>query len=481
MTAPTRVRFKTEADVRREQLKSTFGSLFVLSTVGVVSAIAVVYLGTELHARFEQAAISYPSSTAPQSDIVTNNVASTKPLTGELEQWKGWLQAHRDKKSAYPKNRFKGRGIVMSAGGRMYFTSVYVTIRTLREVNKCTLPIEVFYHGNDELPHSAIEHMTTTYNVKFIDITTLPAAKGINLRGYQMKAFSLYLSSFEEALWLDSDNIPLKDPSFLFDTQLYLDKGALFWPDFCNMISVRRETFGVFGFEEPAAQPQPRTNKTTIWSERCFEGIATELETGQVLLNKKRSWQALRMILYINKHHDFFLKRLFHGDKMTFHWGFVAAGEEYAVVPYPAGSLGIQAQHKQSTTFCGNTMAQRNPDDGSLLFMHRTMAKYKDAGTYTSGGATVGWRQYALQEHREPWMLMYRDELPSAFFLGTTTTDHYECAQPRGSAVRVVEVADEVKNLEKQCLGFLVDLENLVFYPKDRKCTAESMFFCKHP
>jgi hypothetical protein len=31
---------------------------------------------------------------------------------------------------------------------------------------------------------------------------------------------------------LDSDNTPTKDPSFLFDTDIYKTYGALFWPDF---------------------------------------------------------------------------------------------------------------------------------------------------------------------------------------------------------------------------------------------------------
>ena len=39
---------------------------------------------------------------------------------------------------------------------------------------------------------------------------------------YQMKAYSIYLSSFEQVLWLDSDNMPVKDPSFLFDNKLWV-------------------------------------------------------------------------------------------------------------------------------------------------------------------------------------------------------------------------------------------------------------------
>lgn len=50
----------------------------------------------------------------------------------------------------------------------------------------------------------------------------------------QIKAESIILSSFQEVLYLDSDNIPLRDPSYLFDTELYAGEGqprVVLWPD----------------------------------------------------------------------------------------------------------------------------------------------------------------------------------------------------------------------------------------------------------
>lgn len=53
-------------------------------------------------------------------------------------------------------------------------------------------------------------------------------------RRSQIKATAMILSSFEEILYLDSDNIPLRDPAFLFDASLYSGPSqprAVFWPD----------------------------------------------------------------------------------------------------------------------------------------------------------------------------------------------------------------------------------------------------------
>ena len=50
--------------------------------------------------------------------------------------------------------------------------------------------------------------------------------------GWVLKALMLYLTSFAEVLVLDADNLPLADPSFLFESPEYVSSGSLFWPDF---------------------------------------------------------------------------------------------------------------------------------------------------------------------------------------------------------------------------------------------------------
>lgn len=65
----------------------------------------------------------------------------------------------------------------------------------------------------------------------------------------QIKADAIIASSFEEVLYLDSDNIPLRDPTYLFDAELYAgtDKPhAIFWPDITKdhrEFSLRFRTF----------------------------------------------------------------------------------------------------------------------------------------------------------------------------------------------------------------------------------------------
>lgn len=46
-----------------------------------------------------------------------------------------------------------------------------------------------------------------------------------------MKSIVLMLSSFKEVLLLDADQVPVADPTVLFDDPGYKETGALLWPD----------------------------------------------------------------------------------------------------------------------------------------------------------------------------------------------------------------------------------------------------------
>jgi hypothetical protein len=178
----------------------------------------------------------------------------------------------------------------------------------------------------------------------------VPGAQGVETKGYQMKAMAIYLSSFREVLWLDSDNLALEDPAGLFESKLYQKHGAVLWPG----RAVRQVAWGLLPLtfthththspsgtlrhrhlqhglpalgnlrrlwhasatQAPAAAPRyplahagastaPRrwllhwltsTGKRTIWPPQCPSGIPNEVETGQVLLDKQRVWPAIALV-----------------------------------------------------------------------------------------------------------------------------------------------------------------------------------------
>jgi hypothetical protein len=59
----------------------------------------------------------------------------------------------------------------------------------------------------------------------FTDLRTKELPKGLSMKGFQIKVFSILFSQFEEVMYLDLDNIPIVDPAFAFDLKLYKKNG----------------------------------------------------------------------------------------------------------------------------------------------------------------------------------------------------------------------------------------------------------------
>ena len=73
---------------------------------------------------------------------------------------------------------------------------------------------------------------TTFTDVTCRDATLAPYPahhKPAGVRGYALKAFALYATSFTEVILLDADNLPVLDPALLFDTPEYKLHGSMFW------------------------------------------------------------------------------------------------------------------------------------------------------------------------------------------------------------------------------------------------------------
>ena len=285
--------------------------------------------------------------------------------------------------------RYHGRGIVMTAGGLRYFTSAYVNIRVIRHFHKCTLPIEVFYAGADEMPQSAVSFMQMAFaDVTFIDIYSVkgsPAAGSIH--GYALKPYPLLYSSFEEVLFVDSDSFPLEDPTNVFDIPQYVSTGALFWPDICNYYSTRIEAWDLFELARPEWWPDIQTGGTDYWmyNSNCDGRAPPEVESGQIVMDKRRAWHGLLMTTFINLHADYFIGKIMHDDKQTWPFAFQATHTRYHLVEKPHIGFGRAAQQRDGWWYmCHSTYGQRHPETGEVLFMHRSNTKFVHLGAFLS-------------------------------------------------------------------------------------------------
>jgi len=261
---------------------------------------------------------------------------------------------YRDKRIAfissipdYPENQFSGRGIVIPGGGTTYFTCAYVLIRRLRALG-CTLPIELWHLGAYEVDSKMIE-LVKEYGVTVVDAYKLRKYHPIkNLNGWELNPYSLLWSKFEEVLFLDADNIPVKDPTFLFGLEEYKSTGALFWPDYdYQRLKQNNPIWGIMGI--------PYRDEQTF-------------ESGQIVVNKRVSWKPLNLAVHFNSESDFYY-RFILGDKDTFRFGWHCLEQKYSIIPHPVHQLPA----KPLPSLC---MCQHAPD-GSRIFQHRNMDKYR--------------------------------------------------------------------------------------------------------
>lgn len=238
----------------------------------------------------------------------------------------------------YPE-RFSGRGIVVCGGGLKYFPCAWVCIQMLRQTG-CSLPIELWYEGKEEMDRAMIS-LLEPLGVRCVDALEMERLHPRRTSGgWELKAYALLQNSFEEVLLLDADNVPVKDPAFLFDLPEFKRTGSIFWPDY-GSLAPEREIWSICGI--------PYQNEP-------------EFESGQILVNKRLCWRPLNLAFWFNDHSDFFFQYI-HGDKETFHMAWRKLGMPYTMVPTPIKSLdGIMCQHDLN---------------GRRLFQHRNKHKWK--------------------------------------------------------------------------------------------------------
>ncbi len=235
-------------------------------------------------------------------------------------------------------NTYNCRGIVTCAGGPKYHPSAWVLLKMLRKLG-CRLPIQSWYLGEKERDPKWIS-LVEPLGVECVDAFEVRKQHlHPRLSGWESKPYAILHSPFEEVLFLDADNVPVHDPTYLFDDPRYRATGSVFWPDgLCTpQSSPRWEIFGVSYRDE--------------W----------EQESGQILIDKRACWEALNLCNWYNLHSDFYYQHVY-GDKDTFRFAWHRCGQPYLM---PRKGI-MRLRH----TICQHDL------DGRRLFQHRCHVKW---------------------------------------------------------------------------------------------------------
>ncbi len=260
-----------------------------------------------------------------------------------------------------------GRGIVTSLYDKE-FVSGYVQLREMARLG-VTLPIQIWYRPG-ELSDAQIAIIDNLpLNISFHHLLDK------DVHPWATKMFAIYRSDFEEVMWIDTDNVPIRNPEFLFDDPEYKAKGSLFWRDVSGVDRAR--------LWHPEAPVWPVM--------RVPYNDCEEFEAGQFLINKTLCWEALGLALHFNINHSIYYDILHFGDKDTFRFAFqhldfkkhraiqqVNYLQNPNPVPFgmmPFGPFHIGAPNPWHKWGGGSVMQQRDRY-GKPLFNHRSVSKY---------------------------------------------------------------------------------------------------------
>ena len=126
-----------------------------------------------------------------------------------------------------------GAGIIFVGGGKFSWLA-YLGIEQLRQLG-CELPVEVFIGSEEDYEVDFCENILPELNARcsYLNYETgnIVEKLGVKINGYQYKNLAFLISKFEQILFLDADNAPLKDPTPLFHSEVMEKYGMVLWPD----------------------------------------------------------------------------------------------------------------------------------------------------------------------------------------------------------------------------------------------------------
>jgi alpha 1,2-mannosyltransferase len=332
-----------------------------------------------------------------------------------IRELKSHWKEHARNIEPYPQN-FEGRGIVMCAGGLSYYTCCWVAIKAIRRLG-CNLPIQVWYLGNELSDEVKIELEKLDVECQnFFNHGTT------SLSGWMLKPLSIVKSSFKEILFIDADNVCVKNPEELFLTKEYLEYGAIFWPDYWQT-SIENPIWDIIGSKD-------------------FD--TKEQESGQILINKEKCWKELNLCLYFNDMSEIYYKLLF-GDKDTFKFAWLALKKPFHMIKTEVGTCGYIDSHNN---FLGTTMVQHNTK-GEFCFLHRNLLKWD----ITQPGERV-WKKIKR---------FLPDAAVKEYHFSHSDTNGYFYMDLKGD-VEEIDFDGALGDYEEICLNFLEELRSSQLY-----------------
>ena len=273
------------------------------------------------------------------------------------------------------------RGIVYT-GDYNRLKAIYQSILALRLLN-CTLPVEIWVSTKD-MPYcenmliSRLRRPGFDDSVEFInsaiDISASTRCKILPdiIGSYSYKFYAVLSTSFTDVLYLDADNIPLRNVNELFDSKEYKAFGAILWPDKCGerCYDGSSDLKGFTAYRNHVFFASGLGAMKWIQNDRKY---SQEVDSGQILLNMQKHGLIVELARKLMEDDEFITKYV-HGDKDLWRLAFLMVGRDFYFVPHSVG-LSYSVLHQQRdciTHYFGI-------DDLNPIFCHQPKQRDKDS------------------------------------------------------------------------------------------------------
>lgn len=320
----------------------------------------------------------------------------------------------------------EGDGIVYLGGGR-YNQLVLTSLSLLRALGS-KLPVEVILPERKDFDLDLCNNILPTFNGRCKVMTDyIPRALVRRIGGFQLKNVALLVSSFRNILYLDADNLPVKNPDYLFVNEPFKSSRMIMWPDlwrrstsphFYDIAGIsydttHRDRNSYFGEDE-----RGRTSDPAKFSFHDCKGTIPEAssETGQMMIDKQKHMATLVLSMYYNFYGpDYYYPLLSQGaagegDKETF----IAAAHKLELPYYQVNEFNrefgpLQGQNKHE--FFG--MGQYDPIVDFLEGEHNRRASPE--GSYAEHNEDSFKSQYNFHYYKSSSLMFMHANWPKFY------------------------------------------------------------------
>jgi hypothetical protein len=299
-----------------------------------------------------------------------------------VNQYQTILHNHKKKHNRYTLYNIN-RGIITAAGGNDLLLQSFVSINLLRH-HGCNLPIELYYADNEEMTVSFVKRMETL-NVSCINVQDHHLFKNYNARNFSIKSIALFLSSFDETIWMDVDIIPFTNMESLFDHPYYKKNHYMFFPD-------------IFTYGKYQNAYTEKTNELMKLFGFSYVEYEHETDAGLFVINKSKiPADFIVMNLLFNINHNITYKYAY-GDKELYNLCMKLCGILYSTNDINVGIIGKYFEHNK--LFCGNAVLLKKNDldhEDSVYCAHMTLHNISHIPKYKNIWTKSIWTHYVTK------------------------------------------------------------------------------------